>query len=293
MIEAARRRLCGGVFELPAHLKQSFYTPTAGGRCMIIGNPFWKYPIALVPPEPSVAPLITAIRELDSGKRPFRIVSHEDESGRVFNASFFDDEPAMRAFLEWYGTNALDPAGEFHACLTPAAAESDALPTAGTLLFGAGTSVLADTRFGEYQVRRRAAGSPHAHRWTRVSLAAHARAPCAAAQLGMAVRYSRQTLRSAAMRADAAEEVASAEFEQRIAECMQAHGVAYFGRLIMSEAHGAGEDGGTFLTAVRYGSLDDAQRGSALAREMLAPEIGRWFSQTSQIIGTASRVLEI
>ena len=74
---------------------------------------------------------------------------------------------------------------------------------------------------------------------------------------------------------------------------MQAHGVAYFGRLIMSEGAPADGEAGTFLTAVRYGSLEDALRGSAVARELLAPEIARWFSETNSVIGTASRVLEL
>jgi len=85
----------------------------------------------------------------------------------------------------------------------------------------------------------------------------------------------------------------SAEFEQRIADCMQTNGIAYFGRLIMSEGEGGGDGGGTLMTAVRYGSLDDAVRGSTAARELLAPEIERWFSEHTSIIGTASRVLEL
>ena len=68
---------------------------------MIVGKPFWNYPIAVVPPVAEVAPLITAIRALESSARPFRIVSHEDATGRVFNASFFEDQQTMAAFLEW------------------------------------------------------------------------------------------------------------------------------------------------------------------------------------------------
>ena len=76
--------------------------------------------------------------------------------GRVFNASFFDDEPSKSAFLDWLSENALQPTGVYHACLAPAAA-ADELPTAETLLFGAGKRVLADTRFG---ASRRAAPLP-------------------------------------------------------------------------------------------------------------------------------------
>ena len=81
-------------------------------------------------------------RELDV--RPFRIVSHLAEDGRVFNASFFDDEAKMRAFLSWYAENALAPGSLYHHCLTKAAAEDDVLPTGDTLLFGKGVRVLAD-----------------------------------------------------------------------------------------------------------------------------------------------------
>jgi len=236
---------------------------------MIIGNPFWRYPLAVVPPEAAVAPLISAIRELDPTMRPFRIVSHEDESGRVFNASFFDTEDSMHRFLDWYGENALDRSCQYHACLAPAAAVEMELPTPGTLLFGAGNNVLGDTRFGEYQ-------------------------------LGMAVRYSRQVLRSAEMRDEAAKIASSVEFEQRIADCMSERGISYFGRLIMScdttrECGGetSKTSSGSFLTAVRYGSLEDAQRGSAASRELLAEEIDRWFVSHTSVIGTASRVLEL
>ena len=99
-------------------------------------------------------------------------------------------------------------------------------------------------------------------------------------------------LRSAEMRAEAAVEAASHEFEERIASVLQAHGISYFGRLIMASDEGE-EGGGAFLTAVRYGSLDDAVRGSAALREHLAPELDRWFDTHRSIIGVASRVLEL
>jgi len=260
-MRCTRRLLCAG-FEEPAHLKQTFYTPLTNSRCMIVGRPFWRYPLAVVPPQPDVSPLITAIRDLPSTSRPFRIVSHEDASGRVFNASVFDDAPTMQNFLEWYGEHALDATGAYHHCLKAPAA--DEVPTRATLLFSAGNTVLADTRFGEYQ-------------------------------LGMAVRYSRYTLRSAEARAEVEVAAASGEFEARIAACMQEHGLAYFGRLIMSGGDEAG--GGHLLTAVRYGTLADAERGTALSRELLRSELESWFvdafSGETTIMGTASRVLEL
>jgi hypothetical protein len=149
-----RRLLSSGRFDVPAHLKQTFFTPLTG-RCMIVGRPIWRYPLADVrQPQSEVAPLITAIRDLPSESRPFRMVSHEDATGQVFNASFFVDEPTMNSFLQWYDENALNPSGPYHECLKAPAA--DEVPTPETLLFGAGTSVLADTRFGEYQL-----GSTH------------------------------------------------------------------------------------------------------------------------------------
>ena len=85
-------------YKLPAHLQTPFHMAFPPGRCMILGKPWWRYPLAVVPPEPQVAPLITAIRQLEEERRPFRIISHEDEAGRVFNASFFDDESKMNGY---------------------------------------------------------------------------------------------------------------------------------------------------------------------------------------------------
>lgn len=251
-----RRGLAGGK-PLPAHLRQHFLTPTPPAVSMIVGNPFWKYPLAQIPPEPAAAPLIAAIRELP--ERPFRIISHDAEDGRVFNASFFDDEATMRAFLAWYGENALAPGSQFHGALADAAAEDKPDSTA-SLLFGAGNGVLADTRFGEYQ-------------------------------LGMAVRYSHGVLRDEAAREAATTEGVSGEFEQRIAECMQAEGVQYFGRLVMNGDVAGGA--GSLLTASRYGSLDDARRGTEAVNALCGQEISEWFSARESIIGTASRVLEL
>lgn len=256
MHRVLRRSLCS--FHLPAHLRMPFLTPIPSGRCMIVGAPFWRYFLAVVPPEPEVAPLINAIRELDV--RPFRIVSHVDEAGKVFNASFFEDEATMDAFLEWYGTNALTPGSLYHACLTSAAPEGGALPTEHSLLFGKGLHVLADTRFGEFQ-------------------------------LGMAARYSSYRLRDEAMHSEARVQAATSEFEERIAAHMQAEGIAYFGRLIMEQP----SDGGAaeFVTAARYGSIEDAHRGTMLTRELVGDDMSRWFQSHSDLIGTATRVLEL
>jgi len=224
---------------------------------MAITNPLWAYPIAVVDDggmaAANVSPLIAAIRE--APQRPIRIITHTDETGRVFNCSFFEDEPAMRGFLDWYGVNALSPDGEYHHCLKSAAAET--VPSPASLLFATGTKVLADTRFGEYQ-------------------------------LGMAVRYTAWQPHSTEMFEEAAVEAAADEFEERIAACMQERGVTYFGRLLMTDAVG------TVLTAVRYGSIDDARRGSALSRELMSTELSRWFRPAPPtVFGTALRVLEV
>ena len=52
--------------------------------------------------------------------------------------------------------------------------------------------------------------------------------------------------------------------------------------------------GNVILSAVRYGSMDDAQRGTALSRDLLAPEIATWFSgEHRTLMGVAQRVLEV
>lgn len=262
-----RRGFCSRLSSLvlPSHLKEAFLTPPTYGRCMAIANPFWRYPLAVVGDDgvapPQVSPLIAAIRA--APQRPIRIITHTDSRGHVFNASFFEDAPTMEGFFEWYEANALRPDGEFHHCLEPAAAEQTALPaSAAELLFARGRRILADTRFGEYQ-------------------------------LGMAVRYSAWVPWSADMFEEAAVGAARDEFEERIAESMNARGVAYFGRLVLAEEATEGSPG-RIVTAVRFGSLDDARRGSALTRELVHSELSRWFQPSPlTIYGTALRVLEV
>jgi len=235
---------------------------------MIVGRPAYRYPIAVVPPPAEVAPLLQAIRECEA--RPFRIISYLEDSGKVFNCSFFDDRVHMREWLSWLATNALSADSRFHKCMARAVADADALPTAETLLFAHGTTVLADTRLGEYHP-------------------------------GMAINFTRQVPRGAEQHVDVCEVAASAEFEQRIAEVMQQHGIAYFGRLAMLEGAEDAEDAAAvgrpppaLVTAIRYGSLDDAKRGTALVRELMRPELTRWFdNQYNSLLGTTTQVLEL
>jgi hypothetical protein len=217
-----------------------------------------SYPIATVPPTTEVAPFIKALREAEH--RPFRIVSHEDENGRVFNASFYENEETMNKYLAWLSEDVLNPSGKYHSCIAHAADGADGLPTPETLLFGTATQTVADTRFGEYQ-------------------------------LGMAVRFTKWEVRSPELFDAAVEGAASTELEQRIAACMQDHGVSYFGRLVMADRN-AGK-AGHLLSIVRYGSMDDCTRGLAASRELLSSEIKDWFDGQSTLMGIATRVLEV
>ena len=134
-------------------------------------------------------------------------------------------------------------------------------------------------------------------------------------QLGMAVRYSRMVFRDEAAKQEAERAALSTEFgapshartlastltshttataastEQRIAEGMNSAGVSYFGRLV-TRGEGSAE-GHQWISATRYGSVDDAHRGTAAVKEMLSPELAKWFVSYESIIGTAVRVLEM
>lgn len=76
-------------------------TPVNNKTAMIVGRPLWRYALAVARPEPQMAPLIEAITALPSDRRPFRIVSHDVEDGRVFNSAFFDSTDHASAFLAW------------------------------------------------------------------------------------------------------------------------------------------------------------------------------------------------
>jgi len=76
--------------------------------------------------------------------------------------------------------------------------------------------------------------------------------------------------------------------EQRIAKGMHDADVSYFGRLVMS-----GDGRNEWISASRYGSIDDAHRGTAAVKTLMAPELDKWFSSYDSVIGRAVRVLEI
>jgi len=199
--------------------------------------------------------LLSAIRSFEHA--PFRIISHECEDGKVFNCAFFDDANTMAEYNKWFISNALTTGGVYHEQLSTAFKQPADMPTPETWLWGSGFEVLSDTRFGEYQ-------------------------------LGMAVRYSRMVFRDDALLKEAQREALTAEFEQRIAKGMHDADISYFGRLVMS-----GDGHNEWISASRYGSVDDAHRGTAAVKTLMAPELDKWFSSYDSVIGRAVRVLEI
>ena len=89
---------------LPAQCRgasSALLSPVSAATAMIVGRPLWRYPLALARPEPTMAPLLQAIHELPTSRRPFRIVSHEAEDGRVFNSTFFESAGHASEFLDW------------------------------------------------------------------------------------------------------------------------------------------------------------------------------------------------
>ena len=150
---------------------------------------------------PAVPTLLHAIKRYDS--RPFRIISHECEDGKLFNCAFFDSKADMSAYKAWYTACALTEGGKFHGPLSTAFADQSDMPTPETWLWGSGmevtkrqrgrpplrfaevaatvAQVLSDSRFGEYQ-------------------------------LGMAVRYSRMVFRDEAVKDEAERAALTTEF---------------------------------------------------------------------------------
>jgi len=100
---AATRRLAswGATATGARRLNSTLLSPVDNQTAMIVGRPLWRYPLAVANPEPGMRPLLEAIGELPLDCRPFRIVSHEAEDGRVFNSTFFDSDAHTNAFLQW------------------------------------------------------------------------------------------------------------------------------------------------------------------------------------------------
>ena len=76
--------------------------------------------------------------------------------------------------------------------------------------------------------------------------------------------------------------------EQRIATGMHDAGVSYFGRLVMRCA-----TGNEWISATRYGSIEDAHRGTRAVKQLLRPELDKWFHSYESIVGRAVVVLEL
>ena len=179
-------------------------TPTGLSTTMTIVNPFVHREPQLadaLQALPAVPTLLHAIKRYDS--RPFRIISHECEDGKLFNCAFFDSKADMSAYKAWYTACALTEGGKFHGPLSTAFADQSDMPTPETWLWGSGmevtkrqrgrpplrfaevaatvAQVLSDSRFGEYQ-------------------------------LGMAVRYSRMVFRDEAVKDEAERAALTTEF---------------------------------------------------------------------------------
>jgi len=88
---------------------------------------------------PAVPTLLHAIKRYDS--RPFRIISHECEDGKLFNCAFFDSKADMSAYKAWYSACALTEGGKFHGPLSTAFADQSDMPTPETWLWGSGLEV--------------------------------------------------------------------------------------------------------------------------------------------------------
>ena len=180
-------------------------TPTGLSTTMTIVNPFVHREPQLadaLQALPAVPTLLHAIKRYES--RPFRIISHECEDGKLFNCAFFDSKADMSAYRDWYIECALTEGGKFHGALSTAFANQSDMPTPETWLWGTGlevgeaparqvatrlaevaaavfAQVLSDSRFGEYQ-------------------------------LGMAVRYSRMVFRDEAAKQEAERTALTTEF---------------------------------------------------------------------------------
>ena len=188
---------------------------------------------------PAVPTLLHAIKRYES--RPFRIISHECEDGKLFNCAFFDSKADMSAYRDWYIECALTKGGKFHGELSTAFANQSDMPTPETWLWGTGlevgeapawqiatrlllsaaaafAQVLSDSRFGEYQ-------------------------------LGMAVRYSRMVFRDEAAKQEAERTALTTEFGEpmhpptRVPKCPASdappHGASLLTRVPHAQSNGS------------------------------------------------------
>ena len=213
-------------------------TPTSAKTVLAVVNPF-EHSLSGTNAMLVVPPLLQAIRSLEETSRPYRIVSHETDDGRAFNCAYFDGAESYSNYRTWFVKHALTPGGTYYAAHAAAFEEAGSMPSGETWMWGVGQRTLSDTRAGAYQI-------------------------------GMGQRYSRMIFRDAAARAEAEEAVLTPGFEERLSRGMEAAGISYHGRLVMSDESGDG-----WFTQSRYGSLEDAHRGTALVRMLLHAEMER------------------
>ena len=117
-------------------------TPTGLSTTMTIVNPFVHREPQLadaLQALPAVPTLLHAIKRYES--RPFRIISHSCEDGKLFNCAFFDSKADMSAYRDWYIECALTEGGKFHEALSTAFANQSDMPTPETWLWGTGLEV--------------------------------------------------------------------------------------------------------------------------------------------------------
>ena len=227
-------------------------TPTSAKTVLAVVNPF-EHSLSGTNAMLVVPPLLQAIRSLEETSRPYRIVSHETDDGRAFNCAYFSDAATFVSYRKWFASEALTAGGEYHAAHKLAFEDPSEMPSSvDTWLWGVGKQTLSDTRTGEYQI-------------------------------GFGTRYSRMLFRSAEARAEAEATVLTPAFERRLKTGMEAAGIAYHGRLVMVDEGG---DQGGWFTTTRYGSREDAHRGTAAVRMLLADEMERWFASYETITGS-------
>jgi len=231
-------------------------TPVKNGGLIVVTPPFKPVPreerrFSLK----AVPPLLDAITKLNYKTAPHRIIAYQTSDGLQFNAAYFDDEAALSAYSAWFEKHALSEAGQLHTSWKARFLEPSEVPRKESWLWGTGYRELSDTRGGEYQ-------------------------------LGNGHRYSRMMFRDEAAKKDAEQAALDPQFEASIAGEMEAEGVEYFGRLVMSAPPTDGGLCGGWFTKSRYGSLLDVQRGTWLLREMIfKEEIAKWFSSYESVTG--------
>ena len=262
----------------------AFVTGQSGREAMAVVSPFEHNVTFLDQSQARAAmlgkpPLIEVIQQLGKSARPYQIISHATDDGRAFNCAYFDDTEVFEAYCSWFAQNALARDGKHHALYQESFEDPSTTPAASDWLWGCGQQLISDTRQEHYQ-------------------------------LGMGSRYSRMIFRDEAAKIEASWALLGPEFgvllkrrpfcpytrpltfcrrfgcaEKRLAQGMADAGVEYHGRLVMMDESGEG-----WLTSSRFGSMQDAIKGTAAVKDLLSPEIERYFSRYETVAGSISSV---